>query len=152
MPAETPLLLQTFPSTAHRACGIQCALGSTATTLFQAALFVVALTPANKPVLATTIDPVHTVIKYFSFGYVALIYSSVALRFGARAPAPPGISRTSMSEGAVAKVWVGGMETKALELNLFIEADTGLVEMGSSVSASQAMSMRVLRERVKRAS
>jgi hypothetical protein len=102
IPAETPLLDQTFPSTAHLACGIQCALGSVATTLFQAALFVVARTPDSKPVFATTIEPVQTVIKYFNFGYVAVIYSNVALRFGARAPAPPGTSRTSMSEGAVA--------------------------------------------------
>jgi hypothetical protein len=76
-----------------------------------------------------------------SFGKAVSIYSSVALRLGARAPAPPGISRTSMSEGAVANVWVGGMLMKALELNLFMEASWGLVETGSRVSASQEMSM-----------
>jgi hypothetical protein len=65
-------------------------------------LFVVARTPDSKPVLATTIDPVHTVTKYFNFGYVAVIYSNVALRLGERDPSPPGTSRTSMSEGAVA--------------------------------------------------
>ena len=49
-------------------------------------------------------------------------------------------------------MWVGGMETKALELKRFIEGVCGAVVTGSIVSASQAMSMRVLRERVKRAS
>jgi hypothetical protein len=41
---------------------------------------------------------------------------------------------------------------KALELNLFIEGDWGAVETGSSVSASQEMSMRLLRESVNKAS
>jgi len=123
-----------------------------ATTLFQAALFVVARTPDINPVFATTIEPVQTVIRYFSFGYVAEMYSKVAFKFGARAPAPPGTSRTSMSSGAVAKVCVGGMEMNALEFMLFIDGVCGLVETGSRVSASQAMSMRRLRERVKRAS
>jgi hypothetical protein len=44
------------------------------------------------------------------------------------------------------------METKALLFREFIDGVTGLVETGSIVSASQAISMRRLRERVKRAS
>lgn len=64
IPAETPLEDQIFPSTAQRACGIQCAVGSVATTESQAALFVVARTPDISPVLATTIAPVHTVMRY----------------------------------------------------------------------------------------
>jgi hypothetical protein len=68
IPADTPLEDQILPSTAQRACGIQCAVGSVATTVVHAALLVVARTPESNPVLATTIEPVHTVIKYFSFG------------------------------------------------------------------------------------
>jgi hypothetical protein len=52
----------------------------------------------------------------------------------------------------VAKVWVGGTLTNALELNLFIDAIRGLVVTGSRVSARKEMSTLVMRARVKRAS
>lgn len=68
MPALTPELVQTLPSSVHRAVGIHWIPLPNDVAHVHAALFVVALRPRSTPDLASVAAPVHTLSRYCSDG------------------------------------------------------------------------------------
>lgn len=110
IPALTPDEVQIFPSVTHLARATQFTSGARAVISFHAFLFVVARLPLRIPARAASPEPVHTVIRYCSWGYISRMKAMVS-RTGVgdpRAPSPPGTRRTS-SAGGLAKVCVGIM-------------------------------------------
>lgn len=73
MPALTPEDVQIFPSVTHLARGTQTTSGLKAVISRHAILLVVARFPSNTPARAASPEPVQTVIKNLSCGYVALM-------------------------------------------------------------------------------
>ena len=70
MPADRPDEVHTLPSTTQRACGCHFTFGTQSETCLYAPLFVVALLPSKTPALPAISEPVHTVMRYLTFGYV----------------------------------------------------------------------------------